>query len=58
MSPTEYFQPWALRALIRDPGSLRFWPDRRMPGFSEDVLSDGEIYAIAAYLSYLIGRRK
>lgn len=57
-SPTEYFQPWALRALIRDPGSVRSWPDRRMPGFSKEVLSDGDIDAIAAYLSYLTGRRK
>jgi mono/diheme cytochrome c family protein len=57
-SPTEYFQPWALRALIRDPGSLRSWPDRRMPGFSKDVLSDGDVDAIAAYISYLTGRRK
>jgi mono/diheme cytochrome c family protein len=29
-----------------------------MPGFSKDVLSDGDVDAIAAYISYLTGRRK
>jgi mono/diheme cytochrome c family protein len=57
-SPTEYVQPWALRALIRDPGSVRNWPDRRMPAFSKEVLSDADLDAIAAYLAYLAGKRK
>jgi mono/diheme cytochrome c family protein len=47
-----------LRALIRDPGSVRNWPDRRMPAFSKDVLSDADLDAIAAYLAYLAAKRK
>jgi mono/diheme cytochrome c family protein len=56
-SPTEYLQPWALRALIRDPASLRNWPERKMPGFAPDVLSDEDIESIAAYLATLAARR-
>ena len=34
MNPTEYLQSSALKALIRDPASLRSWPQRAMSGFS------------------------
>jgi mono/diheme cytochrome c family protein len=34
-NPTEYFQPAFLRQYIRDPQSLRQWPQARMPGFAE-----------------------
>jgi mono/diheme cytochrome c family protein len=57
-SPTHYLQPWAFRALIRDPAALRDWPGRKMPGFSKEVLSDADIDAIAAYLNYLATRAK
>lgn len=57
-SPTEYFQPWALKAYIRHPASLRSWPDMAMPGFSPDALSDADIDAITAYLAYVAKRRE
>lgn len=57
-SPTAYFQPWALKAYIRDPASLRSWAGMEMPAFPPDVLSDADIDAIIAYLGYLAERRK
>lgn len=57
-SPTEYFQPWALKAYIRDPASLRSWSGMEMPAFPPDVLSDPDIEAIIAYLGYLAENRK
>lgn len=41
-NPTEYFQPGYLRTLIRNPQSLRQWPQAKMPGFDESVLSEQE----------------
>jgi mono/diheme cytochrome c family protein len=57
-NPTEYFQPWALRAYIRDPASIRDWPDMRMPGFGEDAMSDADLDAIIAYLGHMVSRRQ
>ena len=33
MNPTEYMTPGGLHALIRDPKSVRTWPEQRMSGF-------------------------
>src|SRR5580698_2383649 len=57
-NPTEYFQPWALRAYIRDPKSIRAWSGMKMPGFDKAMLSDPDLDAIIAYLSYMAHRRK
>jgi mono/diheme cytochrome c family protein len=57
LSPTEYLMPAALHALIRDPGSVRTWPDRRMPDFPPDQLSDREIDLVIGYLGHMAGRR-
>jgi len=57
MSPTEYFEPSALRRYIRDPGALRSWPQRMMQGFAPDQLSDYEINVIVGYLDYMARRR-
>ncbi|MGO3985323.1 cytochrome c [Pseudomonas sp. SAS7] len=56
-NPTEYFQPGYLRQLIRDPQSLRQWPQAKMPGFSESVLSEQELDALLAYLGHMAGRK-
>jgi mono/diheme cytochrome c family protein len=56
-SPTEYFEPWAFRAYVREPSSLRSWDDMKMEGFGPDVLSDADLDAIIAYLDYLAARR-
>ena len=56
-NPTEYFQPEYLRQYIRDPQSLRHWPQAKMPGFAVQVLSEGELDALLAYLKHMAGRK-
>ncbi|TCK36350.1 mono/diheme cytochrome c family protein [Paraburkholderia sp. BL8N3] len=56
-NPTEYLQPWALKALIRDPRSVRVWPDMKMTGFDQAAISDADLDAIIAYLGYMTTRR-
>ena len=57
MNPTEYFTDTGLRALIRDPRSVRVWPEERMPGFAEQDLSDEELGLILAYLRHMADRK-
>jgi mono/diheme cytochrome c family protein len=57
-NPTEYFQPWALKAYIRDPKSIRTWSGMRMPGFDKTLINDADLDAIVAYLGYMAQRRK
>lgn len=56
-NPTEYFAGDFLRQYIRDPQSLRRWPQGRMPGFSEAVLSDKELDLLIGYLGHMAGRK-
>ena len=56
-NPTEYFAGNFLREYIRDPQSLRRWPQGRMPGFSEAVLSDKELDLLIGYLGHMAGRK-
>ena len=55
MNPTEYFQPAALRRYLRDPASVRSWPEQRMPGFAPEQLSEAELEAVIAYLAHMAG---
>lgn len=57
MNPIDYFQPAALRKLLRDPKSVRDWPEQKMPAFSEESLSDADIDAIMAWLAYKAPKR-
>jgi mono/diheme cytochrome c family protein len=57
MNPTEYFTDAGLRALIRDSRSVRVWPGQRMPGFTEENLSDEELGLILAYLRHMADRK-
>ena len=57
MNPVDYFQPAALRKLLRDPKSVRDWPEQKMPAFSEESLSAADIDAIVAWLTYKAGKR-
>lgn len=50
MSPTQYLTEAGLRAIIRNPQAVRTWPDRRMIGFAESILSNGDLDALIAYL--------
>lgn len=56
-SPTEYMTRAGLVAQIRDPKSLRRWPDQKMPGFSEAALPAKEVDALIAYLRHMAHRR-
>jgi len=57
MNPLEYLQPQALIKLIRDPASVRSWPNRQMNAFDPQVLSDHEIELLIAYLKHMSGRK-
>ncbi|PJI47730.1 MAG: cytochrome C [Pseudomonas sp.] len=56
-NPTEYFAQGYLKQYIRDPQSLRHWPEARMKGFAADVISDPELDQIVAYLKHMAGRK-
>ncbi|HWK32180.1 MAG TPA: cytochrome c [Hyphomicrobium sp.] len=56
MNPTRYMSPEGLRALIRDPKSVRTWPGQLMPAFDETKLSDADLDAIIAYLTHMAER--
>jgi cytochrome c1 len=57
MNPTEYMTAKGLHALIRDPKSVRTWPEQRMPSFPPNFVSDKEIDLIVAYLQHMAGRK-
>lgn len=57
MNPTEYFQPAALRRLLRDPASVRTWPEQKMPGYAEAELSNADLDAVIAYLAQMAAQR-
>ena len=52
MNVTQYFQIPALKKLIRDPASVRRWPEQKMPGFDQAALSDSDLDAIVDWLAY------
>lgn len=53
-SPTEYLSTDMLRAFIRNPQSLRRWPEGRMTGFpTRQSLSDADLNAVIVYLKYM-----
>jgi len=57
MNPTEYLTSAGLRALIRNPQSVRIWPEQHMPGFTAEQLSDREIDLLIDYLVHMATRR-
>lgn len=52
MNPVDYLQLPALKKMIRDPKSVRLWPDQKMPGFDEAALSNSDLDAIITWLTY------
>ena len=52
MNPVDYLQPAAFRKMIRNPASVRKWPDQKMPGFDQAALSDYDLGALIEWLSY------
>lgn len=57
-SPTEYFGADFLKRYIRDPQSLRHWPQAKMPGFSASVLPDAQLDLLVGYLKHMAGRKQ
>ena len=53
----EVIQADYLRRYIRDPQSLRQWPQAKMPGFTETVINDSELDALLAYLRHMVTRK-
>ena len=53
MNPTEYLTLAGLHALIRNPKSVRSWPEERMPCFLADQMSDREIGLVIGYLAHM-----
>lgn len=56
-NPTEYLAGDFLRQYIRDPQSLRQWPQGRMPAFSREVLNDEALEQLLAYLRHMATRK-
>jgi mono/diheme cytochrome c family protein len=56
-NPTQYLRADLLRAFIRDPQSLRHWPQAKMHGMDRQALSDDDLDAVLAYLKHMAGRK-
>ena len=52
MSPVDYFQPSAFKLFLRNPSAVRSWPAQKMPAFDEATLSNADLDAIVAWLTY------
>ncbi|MCJ7958158.1 MAG: cytochrome c [Pseudomonas sp.] len=57
-NPTEYFSGDFLKRYIRDPQSLRHWPQAKMPAFAARVLPDTELTLLLGYLRHMAGRKQ
>jgi mono/diheme cytochrome c family protein len=57
-NPTEYFGADFLKRYIRDPQSLRHWPQAKMPAFAASVLPDSELDLLVGYLKHMTGRKQ
>lgn len=57
MNVVDRFQPAALRKFIRDPKSVRTWPDAKMGPYDPETLPDADIDAIVAWFNYKAGKR-
>jgi mono/diheme cytochrome c family protein len=52
-NPTEYFKAGYLEKIIRDPQSVRHWPQSKMAGVDASVLSDKDLKALVQYLQHM-----
>jgi mono/diheme cytochrome c family protein len=57
MAATDYMTERGLRALVRDPKSVRTWPQQQMPAFSPAILPDADLEALIAYLKQIASQR-
>jgi mono/diheme cytochrome c family protein len=58
MPATTYLTDAGLRALIRNPASVRHWPAQQMPGFDPVAIPDSDVDAVIAYLHQLVEQSK
>jgi mono/diheme cytochrome c family protein len=58
MNATDYLTEQGLRALVRDPKSVRTWPLQQMPGFAADALPDADLDALVTYLRHMATARR
>lgn len=56
-SPTDYMREEFLRRQIRDPRSLRVWPDGKMPGFDANAIPDRDLDDLIVYMYYMAKRK-
>lgn len=56
-SPVEYLGDDKLPHLIRDPQSLRWWPNARMSAIDEKTLSEAQLNDLLAYLHHMAQRK-
>jgi mono/diheme cytochrome c family protein len=57
MAATDYLTEAGLRALVRDPKSVRTWPQQQMPAFSLIALPDADLNALIEYLRQITSQR-
>lgn len=58
MNPTEYFKEDALRQFIRNPETVRSWPEMKMRWVQQQSWSRQDIDDLISYLEHMITRRK
>ncbi|MBM4251135.1 MAG: c-type cytochrome [Deltaproteobacteria bacterium] len=54
---TEYIEPKTLRALVRNPQSVRYYPGSRMSAFPEAILPNSELEDLIDYLAHMAGHK-
>jgi len=57
MAATDYLTEAGIRALVRDPKSVRTWPQQQMPGFPPTALPDADLNGLIAYLRQIASQR-
>jgi cytochrome c1 len=57
MAATDYMTEAGIRALVRDPKSVRTWPQQQMPAFPPTVVPETELNAVIAYLRQIAAQR-
>jgi len=57
MAATDYMTEAGIRALVRDPKSVRTRPQQQMPAFAPTVLPDTDLNVLIAYRKQIANQR-
>ena len=57
MGATDYMTEAGIRALVRDPKSVRTRPQQQMPAFAPTVLPDTDLNVLIAYRKQIANQR-